>query len=138
MSKRKPKPPKVGRVKYVSVSRLYNLGNYENRKIDISAEVAPRESASQTAKNLWWICEALKPLRRPSSVESYEAAIKKPVSEQNEYEKNHLEEWQEEYKTFCIRKELREKAIGLLDDLGGATVYTDHKEKWDFGDDTPF
>jgi len=136
--KRKPKPPKCGRVSYVTVSRLYNLGNYENRKIEISAEIAPGQSAKQTVSNLWWICEVLKPLKRPSSVAQFEAAIKKTAQEQNEYEKNHLEEWREEFEKFSARKELRETAVKLLDDLGGVTVHTDHKDKWDFGDDTPF
>jgi len=88
--------------------------------------------------NLWWICEALKPLRKPSSTEQFEAAIKKPKSDQSEYEKNHLEEWREEYQTFTARQAIREQAVKFLDDLGGATVHTDHKDKWDFGDDTPF
>lgn len=135
--KTKTKKPKCGRVTHVSVSRLFNLGNYCNRKIDVAAEVAPGQSATATLSNLYWIVEQLGPLKKPHYFDEFHAAIKKPAESQTEWEKGHLEEWSEAVKAYSTRLALRAEALTLLDDLGGASKYTDHKTKWE-DDDTPF
>lgn len=136
MSKKKKSPPKCGRVTSVGISRLFNLGNYCNRKIEISAQVGPGESAHDTLANLYWIVERLGPIHKPEACRQLEAATKKPAGEQSEYEKAHLDEWADEASRYHTRVADREMAIKLLDDLGAVTAERDHKSTWD--DDTPF
>lgn len=134
---KKTKLPKCGKVTSVSVSRLYNLGNYCNRRIDVSAVVGPGESASATLANLYWILERLGPIRKPSCFDEFEKATKKLAEQQSEWEKQNLEEWSATVSAYHTLKAQRSEALRLLDDLGGVSQYTDHKEKWE-DDDPPF
>ena len=134
---RKPKTPKLGRVSHLAISRLFNLGNYCNRKIEISAEVASGQSASETLQTLYQIVERLGPLRPPDCKGQYEAALRQAPSEQSEYVKEHLDEWNKEMANHALKQEQRGEALRALDDLGGFSKTTDHKESWD-SDDTPF
>lgn len=135
--KKTTKPAKCGKVTSLSVSRLYNLGNYQNVKFDLTVQVGPGESASQTFTNVMWIINQLRPLRVPECQESYENAIKLPAETQSEYQKQHLEEWASEMTTWAEKKRRRAEAVAAFDDLGGVSKYTDHKEKWD-DEDAPY
>jgi hypothetical protein len=138
MSKiKKVKKVKCGRVTHVGISRLFNLGNYCNRKIEIGAEVAQGQSASETMRRLFLITERLRPLRKPSCAASYEAAVKKAAEEQSEYEKANLPSWIAEMGDWTLATHLRLTALQELDDLGGHTDEKDAKTDWDI-DDTPF
>lgn len=133
---KKTKPPKCGKVTSVSVSRLYNLGNYCNRRIDVSAAVNPGDSASKTLANLYWILEMLGPIRKPGCFDDFQKAKKKTTEQLSEWEKQNLQVWKEEISTFHVRTAQRSEALRLLDDLGGVSQYTDHKEKWEDDDPT--
>lgn len=135
--KAKTKKPKA-RVTNISVSRLYNLGNYQNVKYDIAAEVPKGASAVETMRQLVHILQMLEPLRRPHSYSMFKEAIKKTNTEQSAYEKEHVKEWQEEAAAFELKRELRDKAFMALDDLGGSLIAKDAKDTWDDPDDTPF
>lgn len=133
---KKTKQPKAGKITSISVSRLYNLGNYQNIKYDLTATIGPSESSEATFRSLHWILQKLKPLREPECKRSYEEAIKLTQEKQSEYQRAHVKEWAEEMAAWTLAKHHRSEAVRLLDDLGGTSTYTDHKASWD--DDEPF
>jgi hypothetical protein len=61
-----------------------------------------------------------------------------PAESQTEYQKANVAEWAKEMAACALKKQERVDALKMLDDLGGVTEFTDHKDKWDFNDDTPF
>lgn len=134
---KKTKPKKTGRVAYVTVSRLYNLGNYENVKYELSAEIAKGQSPSETLIKLVETIHALKPIGRPHYTDSLASARKKKLSERNEYEKEHYAAWLEEEKRFRDAQERRRQAVLDLDKLGGNSTRKDGKDSWD-STDTPW
>ena len=137
MSKTKKTKNPASRITSISISRLYNLGNYQNIKYDLSAEVGPGESASEIFKELHFILSSLRPLARPHCLDDYERAVKKPTSEQGEYEKAHLQEWAEDIATYNERKRRRDQSVLKLNELGGSSFWKDAKANWET-DDEPF
>lgn len=135
--KKTTKPAKCGKVTSLSVSRLYNLGNYQNVKFDLTVQIGPGESASQTFCNLTWILNQLRPLKTPDCQASYEQAIKLPEEQQSEYQKQHLQEWADQMSTWAEKKRRRSEAVAAFDALAGVSKYTDHTRNWD-DDDQPF
>lgn len=133
MKTKKKQTPKA-RVTSIAVSRLYNLGNYQNVKYDIAAEVPLGGSAKDTLLELLYILQMMKPSHRPSCWEETKAAEKKLPTELTEREKMHLQEWQEEcgaYRRHCVE---RDEAVASLDSLGGSSHAKDARKSWDFQD----
>lgn len=133
--KTKTTKPKA-RITSISISRLYNTGNYTNIKYDIAAEVPAGVSAADTLKELYYVLQMLKPLHKPGCYEQFKATIAKMEGEQSEYEKEHLPEWREEFEQFNAWKAAREAAVKSLDALGGTSTKRDAKKTWD--DDDPY
>lgn len=138
MPKKTSKPKKTGRITYVGVKRLFNAGNYENVSYDLGAEVAPGECPSETFRQMVFVITSLKPIRKPSCYDQYQAAAKKTEAEQSEYEKGHMKEWAEDVSNFLALKQRRELALQELDKMGCKTTYKDAKQNWDDACDTPF
>ena len=133
---KKPKPKKTGRVSFVSVSRLYNLGNYQNVKYELAAEIAKGESPSETLIKLTEVILALRPISPPDhALVSLKAARKKKLSERSEYEKENFSSWLEAERDYRQKIDARRNAVLALDLMGGSSVSTDHKQNWD---DTPW
>lgn len=133
-TKTKKTTPKA-RVTSVSISRLYNLGNYQNVKYDLTAEVPKGAGAKRTLLELMYILQMLKPTRKPHCWDEATKAEKKLPSELSEREKMHLQEWQEEcgaYRRHCME---REEAVSALDTLGGVSFPKDAKLTWEDRDD---
>lgn len=119
------------RVTHVSISRLYNLGNYQNVKYEIGAEVPAEACAADVLKELFYILQMLKPLPVPHCKRDYERAIKKTNEELSNYEREQLEGWREEVERYDSRKRLRLEALTALDSLGGHSEFRDGKNSWD-------
>lgn len=137
--KPQPNPLKRARVTSISVSRVYNTGNYTNVKYEIGAEVPKGGSAVQTLRDLVHTIQMLKPVRKPDCIERLKEIQKKTLEEQSAYEKEHAKEWAEEAAEYHQRCHERLEAIFRLDELGGAATHRDAKQSWDnYDDDTPF
>lgn len=133
-TRKKPSP----RVRHISVSRVYNTGNYTNVKYEIGAEVPRGASATGTLRELVHVITMLKPFRKPESIERLEEARKKTAEEQSTWEKEHLEQWSEESAAYHQRCADRTAALQSLDDLGGSMEKRDAKNSWVDDDDTPW
>jgi hypothetical protein len=133
-----PKAPKRSRIVQVEVSALYNLGNYSNVRYSLSAEVPKGGSARQTLYDIRHILGMLKPVREPDCADTLERVLAKPEEDRSAYEKEHLQEWAETVGKFKGRQDRRERALRLLDELGGASEFRDAKETWGDPDDSPF
>lgn len=122
-----PKP----RVTSVSVSRLYNLGNYQNVKYDLAAEVPKGASAAETLVSLSRILEALRPIRPPDCAGQLEDALKKSEADRSSWEKDHLQEWIHENDKHAAKLRRRGEAILSLDSLGGTLTFKDNSRDWE-------
>ena len=132
---RKNRQPKYGRISRFAISRLYNMGNYENCKFELTVDLRTGEDATESFRNAFWILKMLAPLRVPSCKDEYERAIKATDEEQSEWQKNHIKEWAEEMAAFSEKKRLRTVALKAFSELGGVSKHTDAKNEWD---DVPF
>lgn len=136
---KKPKPPKTlkTRVTSISVGATFNLGNYENVRYDVSAEVGPGESAMAAFQELRFIIASLKPIRSPGCLEEYEKARKKEHAEMSNWEQQQFESWAATVADWELRKTNRAQAIQALDRLGRNQKFRDAKQSRET-DDTPF
>ena len=116
---------------FVSISRLYNLGNYQNVKYEIGAEVPDGQNATDVFKELRFIMAALKPIAKPDCIHEYRRALKETEESRSTYQKEHFTEWEEAIAAYTKRFELREQALKALDSLGGNALYRDAKNEWD-------
>lgn len=143
----------------VTVGRVFNLGNYENVRYELSVDVPAGESAATALVALEKIIGALTPKGSPIS----EAELKRDKLQIEEMHRclsndgpdafKRINAWHmagkespEEYiamreatlaensKKLEAWKAKHEKARKLLDDLGGAAVWKDAKQDWE--DDT--
>lgn len=119
------------RVTHISVSRLYGLGNYQNVRYELGAEVPAEACAAGVFKELFYILQMLKPLPVPSCKRDYERAIKKTEQELSNYERENLESWRETVEHYDTRRRLRLEAVKALDTLGGHSEFRDAKDSWD-------
>lgn len=134
----------------ITIGRLYNLGNYEHIRYELSVEIKEGESATTAMKGAESIIEALKPLDR-CGIKS-ESEIDRARKEVEEMSKMPVAEWERRY-GHCVgtpsevmqrytlalkeeedkREEARHRASEareLLDDLGGAAEWRDAKLSW--------
>lgn len=99
------------RVTSIAVSRLFNTGNFTNARYDISAEVPPGVSASETITHISKILEAMRPISSPSCMGSYLQAIKRKESELSNYEIENMPAWKEQMAEFYAKKAARNKTV---------------------------
>lgn len=135
----------------ITIGRLYNLGNYEHVRYELTAEVPQGASAATAVRALENILANLRPDKSIPSVQQLERQameiqnMRTTPSEQ--WERVHGWKYPNEAKFQAIErvekeleaeKQKREaagekaKAIrALFDDLGGAAEYKDAKNDWD-------
>lgn len=115
----------------ISLARLYNTGNYEHIRFEISAEVPKGGSAGQTLLDLGAILARLKPLKVPCHYDTAVAALQKPPEELSEMEKANLDDYRRMVDGVEGRRALRQAALHKLDNLGGASKRTVARDSWD-------
>lgn len=122
--------PKVSRI---GIGRLYNLGNYEHIRYDLTVEVPDGASAMAVFKSMVRLLRALNP-KPPCTKYDYNDAVEtlaKSADHLGNYERERvpiLKKRLEEYEEWKAR---RSKAVSLFDQLGGSTVEMDHKDSWE-------
>ena len=122
----------------LTIARLYNMGNYEHVRYELTCEIPPDGSAKQTALDMAAVLAALKPIRKDYLVEQALAVTRKEQSALTEYEKDHLAEYQEKVAAYEFLRARKDWALNKLDELGGTSVKTDAKKDWRDDDDDLF
>lgn len=123
------------RVSRITIGRLYNLGNYEHIRYEIAADIPDGEDAANVIVNLESILGALNP--KPEAAGGYHRGRLKELIEIQKAgsltpsQAETLADLQKQNAAYRHGVERREKARAALNDLGGTTVFTDAKDKWD-------
>lgn len=128
------------RVVRVGIGRLYNLGNYEHVRYDLTIEIPEDADALGSVTRLRKLVRALKPITVPTSVnvarsrlnmtpEARAQAIKSERMTETD-----LIDAQRIVDEFEAKKNRQKDALQLFNDLGGESVHTDHKDSWDDDD----
>lgn len=128
---------KTAKVKTLSVGRLYNIGNYEHIRFEVTVEIPPGVKTRDVLTDTVATLQLLKPLKKPFNYDAHKAAVLKVAEELTESEKLHIEEWRDEVTQYEAAKAMRFEAINKFDALGGVSKHTDAKAMWN-NDDTPF
>ena len=123
------------RVSRITVGRLHNLGNYEHVRYEIAVDVPEGASAMQTLSNVERVLAGLDPKPPVSGYDLQRAAeaLKKPVEEWPEWERDNVEAYSNYIAKDAAWRAEQKLAREALDDIGGTRIYTDAKEKWDDG-----
>jgi hypothetical protein len=138
----------------ITIGRLYNLGNYEHVRYELTAEIPEGKSATIAVLGMEKILAGMKPVRTLCVDSEHE--IKRMHAEVLKMEGLDADHWQrdyghcvgtreeviERYKTSYNKAvEKREAALALasraralFDDLGGASEWKDAKVDWDDAD----
>lgn len=141
------------KVSKITIGRLYNLGNYEHVRYELTVEVPAGESAAEAVLGLENILRGLKPDRGAKSAEELERAGKKIALMQQmadaDFQAHHcygttltpekreqiLNNYRQTLADETARAEAaktrREVAQSLFDDVGGAAEWKDAKADWD-------
>lgn len=129
-----------------TIGRLYNLGNYEHVRYELTVEVAEGRSAALALRNTLKLLKAVNP-KPPVPSYEYESAkskIEKPndwhkniadKEEQARLRKEMVAESQKTVKKFETWVNRRHAAEIVLDDIGGSKAFKDAKLSWEDNDD---
>lgn len=134
------------KVSRFTIGRLYNLGNYEHVRYELTVEVGEGRSAAVALKNTLRLLRAVNP-KPPVSSFDYERALLQ-IAKPEDWHKN----IQDEAQQAKLRKEMvveakkvvkkfeawakrRHAAELVLDDIGCAKAFKDAKLSWDNDDD---
>jgi len=138
----------MSRVTNITIGRLFNLGNYEHVRYELTVELQPGESAAETLAGLENVMNALDP-KPPGNVADSAGLfrsrqyIEQAKEESEEHiqlyhgtdKATHLAKLEKEHEEMRVRSlawfERRDKARQLLDDLGGASKWVDDKINWE-------
>ena len=140
------------KVSKITIGRLYNLGNYEHVRYELTVEVPEGESAAVAVKGMERILEAMSPHMAVQS----ESELKRKAAEVERMKTMPAVEWErnygghkgtpteiiERYQTGLDEETLKRqtalaraaKARQLFDDLGGAAEWKDAKLAWEDND----
>ena len=119
----------------ITLAKLYNQGNYEHIRFEVTADVPKGGSASQTLLDLGAVLMRLKPIRVPYNYETAKAVLQKLPEAMTEVEKAQLDDYHKVVSEYETLRALRMEALVKLDDIGGTSKHTDGKESCD---DCPF
>lgn len=142
----------------LTIGRLFNLGNYEHVRYEVTVEVQPNEPAEALFRGIETVMEALNPVKPQSVGDTTDLArmrqVIQRVQETPEYVDGELQDFgyshelhrqqtkaeqlavmEDEYFKFRAATiawhERRRRALAALNDLGGAAEFTDAKLNWD-------
>ena len=131
------KTKQKSKVTTITLARLYNIGNYEHIRFELSAEVPKDGSVKQTLLDMGAILARLRPIKPPYNYALAKEVVSKLPEQMTEAEKGRLEEFVEIVRDHESAKALRCEALNKLDDIGGSSKHTDAKASWD-DNDVPF
>ena|ERR1051325_1368874 len=120
------------RVTRITMGRVYNLGNYENQRVEISVDISNGDDPANVFKNIEGI---LGNLRAKSGVDTYEIArarriLSVPESELDEDDQKRLPRAKEVMEKLEQAKARREAARAALSMIDHSFEHKDHKLDW--------
>lgn len=128
----------TARVVRVGIGRLYNLGNYEHIRYDLTIEIPEGADTLDAVSKLRQILRALKPVKSKSYEDTQAERLGAMTPEERQeqikngsYAAKDFIAAEERLLKRSAAKSKREAALQLFNNLAGASVYTDHKEQWD-------
>jgi len=126
-------PDSEVKVSRIGIGRLHNLGNYEHIRYDITVDLTDGENPGLIIHRLERLLSALAPINTDYE---YQRALK--VMSDPELAKHESVGTVEVYKARIEKHDKavarRERALALFGALGGASEYTDAKDKWEDDD----
>lgn len=144
---------KASRVSRIAVGRVYNLGNYEHIRYELTVDVPENASASEAIVGVEKLLAGLKPdrvtksardiLRDEKLIEDlkvmplaeFERRHGSPVGGPAEYIKRLEESVADDKRKRTEADALYKSVRNAFDDIGGASQLKDAKWDWDQGDD---
>ena len=126
---------KKSRVTRITIGRLWNLGNYEHIRYEITAEVPRGGSPKRTFQDVSSILRGLKPVRAHPHLDEARKVVATQPEERSEFEKDHLEEYCRLIEEHNAKEGFRKSAIERLDNVGGISERKDAKKDWQDEDD---
>jgi hypothetical protein len=130
------KPKSKPRVSRITIGRLYNLGNYEHVRYELTVDVPAGVKPSHALTQMLRVLKAANPKPPCSAYEirtAREALAKDPAT-LSQYDRDNLETFKERVSRYDEWLALKERAVRILDEMGGSRVEVDAKEAWGFED----
>ena len=120
------------RVTSLHVGRVYNLGNYENMRVEVTVQVASGDDPGRVLRTLEGILRDLR-AKGPDSYEVSRArrALEKPEAELDEVDLKRLDKYRQVVAEHEAAMQKREAARAALSTLEYSTEHIDHKDKWE-------
>ena len=136
------------RISKITVGRLFNLGNYEHVRYELTVDVPEGQSATQAITAVEAILEGMKPVSRcgvPSESEIAHAEKSLQAMRSMNFQRNyghcegtpaeiivrHEQSLEEAKAKRASALATAKQARALFDDLGGASQWKDAKLDWD-------
>ena len=136
-------------IRRITIGRLYNLGNYEHVRYELSVEIGEGRSAALALRNTIRLLKAVNP-KPPVPSYDYERA-KSQIEKPDDWHKNIEDKTQQakarkemvvaakktvkKFETWVNRRHAAEL---VLDDIGGTKAFKDAKLSWSDDDDYGF
>lgn len=125
------------RISRISIGRVFNLGNYENIRYEISADIGASDNPADVLRVLE---KAINDLRAKSDVDGYDLKrardiLAKPASELDEFDVKNLETYKAKLEKHENALKLRAEAREVLGKFGLNQTFTDAKDNWVDDDD---
>ncbi|HEU4345898.1 MAG TPA: hypothetical protein VFU31_30470 [Candidatus Binatia bacterium] len=143
------------KVSKITIGRLFNLGNYEHVRYELSVEVPEGESAATAVRGLENILAGLNPkqprgVHRDDDIEAMEEELiniraMADLDVEVRYGQSKLVALESRERRVALAKsitarwrEIQKNARTLFDDMNGAEKFTDAKQNWEDQYDTEF
>lgn len=116
----------------ITVARLHNCGNYEHVRYEIAVDVPENGKPARVLTELETVLENLKPdISGGYEVRRAREILAKPAGELTDIDCHNMDVYRERVRKADEESAKRQRAIQRLNELGGTSVYTDAKERWD-------
>lgn len=114
----------------ITIARLYNLGNYEHLRYELTLDVPPGEDPLSVLHAGHAAIEALRPIPVPDNVTWARRILSKQASDLTAQESLRLEECRRVVAVHEENEAKRRDRLKLFTSLGGAEQFKDAKSSW--------
>lgn len=120
------------RITSLHIGQVYNLGNYENMRVEVTAQIASTDDPGRVLRTLERILGDLRAETGVSSwdLKRYREILEKPESELSSLEKDNLDLYRARIAAHEAALHKREAARAALSTLEYSSEHIDHKDKW--------
>ena len=125
--------PEKSRVSRIHVGRVYNLGNYENERVEVTVDVGMDDDAGRVLRSVENILADLHATCgiMGHNIRTARTVLAKPEEELTASQRAELptyRSWIEAHDAAAARRLAARNALSTLD---YSREHTDHKEKWE-------